>query len=264
MRKVSNEIWKPTRRLFLAGAAGLITSPAFAWDSCSRAFGRQGGTGCNSVITASGGGSMSMTVTDAYSHTNSFSNSWSRTFNVGAATSSDYIFIFIDDDNLALASTPSFTIGGVTATQLALSSDTRSALYHATGCTVSGGTVSVSATTSGSFNNFASVVGFVHGPISSTPTTASCIGHTNFTSPLVISGAVPTGGVGVAFYCGGSITGLPLGWSSSPSGFAVVSAGEANTGTTSESSAATSSVANSYSIQAGSKTEGSLAFLAYN
>jgi hypothetical protein len=41
-----------------------VCSPASSTDSCSRAFGRQGGTGCNSVVATGGGVAVQWNVSD--------------------------------------------------------------------------------------------------------------------------------------------------------------------------------------------------------
>lgn len=214
------------------------------------------------IVTGGGGGSPSIFVTDSFAHYNASAANWTHSFGVGSATSSDLIFIFLEDDT---PSTRTVSIGGFTATPVSASVDNETSIYQATGCTISGGVVSVTVTEV-SVGAFAASVGYVHGNASNTPTSAPTpINYSFFMSPDVsLAGCVvPANGVGVAFW--GEISGgtLPATWT----GFTRQSAGETSQpgtpGNATGCSAATQSTPGTYTATVTNNTNGVIAFAAW-
>jgi hypothetical protein len=191
----------------LASIVFAVGSPASA-DSCSRAFGRQGGTGCNSVITASGGGG-SPTWTAQTSAVNLSCGSIATCAVPSVTVPTGFVVFAVSLINTG-ASSATFTSlalsGGCTGTLTLAQTNTipasgvGSALFYGT---VAGGTCTVTITATGGTPSIAAAgvaLGLLSNLSSTTPGTGCQMQVSTYSGPpFVCSGSitVPSGGFGI-------------------------------------------------------------------
>jgi hypothetical protein len=174
----------------LAGIALGVCSPAFA-DSCSRAFGRQGGTGCNSVITTSGGGGGLTVDGTPQSIITATSNTSTNATALVTTQTNDTIIVGIVENGFDATGVSGSTLGAFTkrATCFGACSGFGSEWFKVASSALAGETITV--TYGGTITYSQGAVIAIHGANVSNPATPTMY-DPNASLPDAYGGAVST------------------------------------------------------------------------